>query len=715
MGMYPLRLAAFVILFPPALVFSQSAPTPQDSIPMLRPSSLSFAAPDFSQVRIDQFRPAMDGGMNEQLKEVAQIANQADAPTFDNTIVAMERTGQSLRRVAAIFFHLAGADTTPEIQAIEADVAPLLAAHSDNIYLNAPLFKRVDQLWNDRETLGLGEEASQLLKETHEKFVRAGARLAVDDQAKVRQLNERLSSLETEFQTNLLAITKERSVIVENKDDLAGLSDAEIQAAQTAAKSRGMDGKFLLPITNTTRQPALASLKNREIRKRLWEASAYRGQGQNGGIDNRGLVLEIAKLRAERASLLGYASHAAFQLENQMAGTPDAALDMLKPLAVSVLEKAMIESEAIASVMAKDGIDGPVQPWDWEYYAEKVRSEKFAVDESLVKPYFELERVLRDGVFFTMNQLYGISFRERKDLPVYHPTVRVFDVIDKDGKAFGLFYADYYERESKRGGAWMDALVSQSSLLDQSPVIVNVMNIPRPAEGQPTLISLDNVTTMFHEMGHAVHGLFSNVTYPSLSGTSVPRDFVEFPSTFHEDWAIDPKVLGNFAKHYQTGEVIPSDLLKKSIAASKFNQGFDTLEYLKSALLDLSWHSMSSAEATKLAAAGPDATTTFEQETFKELGIDIASVPPRYKTPFFAHIWSGGYSAGYYAYLWSEVLAADAFAFMRDHGGLTSTNGQSFRDKILSRGGAREVMDQYIDFRGERPQIDGLLERRGLK
>lgn len=692
----------------------ETAPMPSELM-ILKPSSLPFSAPDFSIVRTEDFLPAMEVGMVEQIREIEAIANQSDEPTFENTLVAMERTGLTLDRVQAIFFHLGGADTTPAIQEIEATVAPKLAAHADNIFLNAKLFARVDRLWSRRDSLNLDEEQSRLLKETHESFVRAGARLSATEQSRVREINERLSSLATEFQTNLLAITKERSVIVDRLEDLAGMSEAEILAAKEAAIEKGLEGKYHLTITNTTRQPVLASLAIRAIRQRVWEASAFRGQGLNSGIDNRPLILELAKLRAERASLLGYASHAAYGLENQMAATPEAAFAMLKQLAPQVVEKAKQESTAIADLMTKDGIAGPVEPWDWEYYAEKVRKEKFQVDESLVKPYFELENVLNDGVFYTMNQLYGISFRERKDLPVYHPTVRVFDVLDESGKAFGLFYADYYERDSKRGGAWMDALISQSTLLNQSPVVVNVMNIPRPAEGQPTLISLDNVTTMFHEMGHAVHGLFSQVRYPTLSGTNVPRDFVEFPSTAHEDWAIDPKVLKNFARHYQTGEVIPDDLLNKSIAASKFNQGFDTLEYLSSALLDLSWHSMSFDDAAKLASSGPAASSTFEQETLKKLGVNFHPVPPRYKSPYFAHVWSGGYSSGYYAYLWSEVLAADAFDYIKAHGGLTRENGQAYKKAILSKGGTREVMQQYIDFRGRKPTVDALLKRRGLK
>lgn len=683
--------------------------------PLFEPSSLPYHAPDFSAIKEEHFLPAFELGMEQQLKEIAAIATQSETPTFENTLVAMERTGEILRRVQSVFFHLAGADTTPRIQKIEETVAPRLAAHADDIYLNAKLFARVDELWQNRESLELTEEQGRLLKETHESFVRAGARLSEDEQKQIRAINERLSSLATQFQINLLAITKERAVVVDSMAELKGMSEADIAAAREAANEKGMPGKFLLSITNTTRQPVLTSLDNRELRKRFWQASAHRGRGENGGIDNRPIVAEMASLRAKRASLLGYASHAAYGLENQMAATPSAAFEMLRQLAPQVVAKAKVEAAAIEAIMTQDGVAGPVQPWDWEYYAEKVRRAKFEIDENLVKPYFEMESVLTNGVFFTMRELYGVEFRERTDLPVYHPTVRVFDVLNESGETIGLFYADYFARDSKRGGAWMDALISQSSLLDQKPVIVNVMNIPRPADGQPALISLDNVTTMFHEMGHAVHGLFSDVRYPSLAGTSVPRDFVEFPSTFHEDWAIDPKVLRSFAKHHKTGEVIPEDLLTKSIQASKFNQGFDTLEYLSAALLDLAWHSMSESEASALAKAPATEVEAFEARAIKDNGVEFAPVPPRYKTPFFAHVWSGGYSAGYYAYLWSEVLAADAFAYMNEKGGLTRTNGEAFKRTVLSKGGSREVMQQYIDLRGQKPTVDGLLKRRGLR
>jgi len=676
--------------------------------PFLSPSTLPLLAPDFAIIQHEHYEAAFDAGMKQQLAEIELIASSGDEPTFDNTLVPLERSGEILKRVQSVFFNMSSANTDETLQGIEEKMAPRLASHSDDIFLNKKLFAKVEKLWTERTAHAWNEEQQRLLKEYYESFVRAGAKLTAEQQIRVRAINEELSTLTTQFQNNLLAITKERGVIVDRLEDLDGLSASDIAAAREAAQVKGLDGKYLLAITNTTRQPVLLSLTNREMRKRVWIASANRGLGEHGGLDNRPLVISMARLRAERAKLLGYKNYAAFTLENQMASKPEAAFKMLQDLVPGVLAKAKREAADISSFMRRDGIEGEPKPWDWEYYSEKVRSERYQIDESLVKPYFELESVLKNGVFYTFGKLYGIEFKERKDLPVYHPTVRVFDVLSPDGKQIGLFYADYYQRDAKRGGAWMDAYVSQSRLLNQLPVVVNVMNIPQPATGEPTLLSLDHVTTMFHELGHGVHGLFSSVEYPTLSGTSVPRDFVEFPSTFHEDWAIHPEVLKNYARHYKSGENIPQDLLDKSIAANKFNKGFETLEYVSAALLDLGWHSISEDQL-------PSDVETFESEMLKKFGVDYTPVPPRYRTAYFAHVWSGGYSASYYAYLWSEVLAADAFAHMQSMGGLTPANGKTYRDKILSRGGTREVMQQYKDFRGQEPTVDALLIRRGLK
>ena len=524
----------------------------------------------------------------------------------------------------------------------------------------------------------------------------------------MREINERVSSLTTEFQDNLLEITKERAVLVEDKEKLDGLSEDRIAAAKEKAEENGHDGKYLLSISNTTRVPQLKYMNNRALRERLWKASAYRGIGQDGGIDNRPIVLELAELRAEKAELLGYANYAEYKLDPQTAQTPENAIDMLNDLIPPVIANTEQEAEHIRKMMRKDGVDDELQPWDWTYYAEKVRKDRYDFDDSEVRAYFELNRVLQDGVFYTMNKLFGITFEERNDLPVYHPDVRVFDVYDQDGEQIALFYADYFARDSKRGGAWMNDFVSQSHLLDQKPVIVNVLNILKPAEGEPALISFDNVTTLFHEMGHAVHGLFSDVKYPSQSGTSVPRDFVEFPSTFEEDWAIQPEVLKNYAVLYETGEPIPQELLDKVIEARNFNQGFDTQEYLAATMLDLEWHLLDTDEI-------PGGVQEFEDNALAKYNLDMRAVPPRYKSPYFAHIFSGGYAANYYAYIWSEVLAADAFAYMQQNGGLERENGERFRRYILSKGGSREPMDLYRKFRGQEPDVKHLLERRGLE
>lgn len=679
-----------------------------DENPFFSPSTLPFGAPDFSKITEAHFRPAFEKGMADQMAEMNAIADSAEEPTFVNTIEAMERSGEVLTRVQRVFFNLSSAHSTPEIQKIQVELSPKLAAHSDNILLNQKLFARVQSLWERKDQLGLDSEQQRLLKDTYEKFVRAGAQLTEEQKTRVRAINERSSSLSTEYQNNLLAITKERSVLVDDESLLQGMSSDQIAAAAQQAKTRGQEGKWLLTITNTTRQPILASLQNRELRERVWEASAYRGLGRDGGIDNRAIVLELASLRAEKAKILGYANHAAYALEQSMAKDPAAAIKMLTDMVPAVANKAKEESAAIAELMQVDGIDGEVQPWDWEYYAEKVRQRKYELDDAEVRQYLLLDNVLKNGVFFTMNRLFGVEFKERFDIPVYHEDVRVFDVIDADGTPLGLFYADYFERETKRGGAWMSSFVNQSGLLGSQPVIVNVMNIPKPADGAPALISFDHASTMFHEMGHAVHGLFSDVKYPSLAGTSVPRDFVEFPSTFQEDFAIHPEVLKNYAKHHTTGEVLPAELLEKIIAAKTFNQGYDTFEYLSSALLDLEWHSLSPNQV-------PKDMEQFEAEVLQRRGVSMNAVPPRYKTAFFAHVWPGGYSASYYAYMWSEVLAADSFAWVRDNQGLSRESGDRFRSSVLSRGGSVDPMDQYRNFIGREPEVDGLLIRRGLK
>ena len=676
--------------------------------PFASVSSLPFHAPAFNKIRVEHFQPAFMAGMKEQLDEIAQITRQSESPTFENTIDALERSGSLLGKVQQVFSNLTSAHTNENLQNIQTELAPLLAAHSDNILLDRALFDRVAKIYESRGSSSLTGEQQEVLRHHYEDFVRAGAKLSDEQQNRIRSLNEQLSTLETRFDDNLLAVTKERSVVVDTIAELDGLSTAEIAAAAETAKERGLEGKYVLEISNTTRVPVLSSLNNRLLRQRVWEASAFRALGRNGGIDNRSLILEIATLRAERARLLGFENHAAYKLQDQMAKTPEAARKMLTDLVPGVVARVKQEAADLKAKMHELGADHELEAWDWEYYSEKVRQSRFDVDEAAVKPYFELNSVLTNGVFFTMQKLFGIEFRERKDLPVYHPEVRVFDVMNRDGSQVGLFYIDFFKRDSKRGGAWMSSFVDQSRLLNEKPVIVNVLNNARPAEGDPALISFDNVTTMFHEMGHAVHGLFSDVTYPSVSGTATPRDFVEFPSTFEEDWAIQTDILSNYAVHYKTGEPIPEELLGKVIRASKFNQGFDTLEYLAAAILDLEWHTLPAEEI-------PDDIEAFEAATLKKYGVDIAAVPPRYRTAYFAHIWGGGYPPSYYAYLWSEVLAADAFAYMQSNGGATPENGGKLRNEVLSRGSSRDPMESYRAFRGKEPTVDALLIRRGLK
>jgi peptidyl-dipeptidase Dcp len=683
------------------------APAAQAENPFFAPSSLPLLAPDFSKIKDEHYLPAIMEGMSQHLAEIEAIANNPEPPTVANTLEALERSGALLTRATKVFFNLAGTDTNPTIQKIQAEVAPKMAAHQDAILLNPKLFERVKAIYDAREVLNLDPETKRLVEQSHLRFVRAGAELSEDAKTQIRALNEEQAALMTAFQQAMLKQTERAAVLVDDVAQLDGLSEGQIAAAAEAAKAAGQEGKWLLRITNTTRQPVLTSLKNRELRQRVWEASANRGLIEGEG-DTRPMVLRLAQLRAERAALLGKANHASFQLENQMAGSPDAVLKMLSDLAPTVVENAKQEAADIQALIDAQGGGFQLQPWDWEFYAEQVRAQKYDLDPELVKPYFELDRVLKDGVFYTLNRFYGVSFNERTDLPVYHPDVRVFDVMDSDGSQIGLFYVDYFARPSKRGGAWMSTFVDQSELLNQKPVAINVMNIPKPVEGQPALMTFDEVTTMFHEVGHGVHGLFSKVKYPSLAGTAVPRDFVEFPSQFEEDWAKHPEILANYAKHHATGEPIPAELMQKILNASGFNQGFDTLEYIAASFLDMEWHTLApGAEVSDVEA--------FEKAALAKHGVDFAPVPPRYRSAYFAHVFPGGYSSGYYAYMWSEVLAADAFAFVTEQGGLNAELGAAYRNAILSRGGTEDPMQMYVKWRGQQPDPDNLLYRRGLK
>lgn len=674
--------------------------------PLFKPSPLQYQAPQFDLIKVEHYLPAMEAGIVENAAEIEKIANNTEAATFENTIVALEKSGALLDRATSVFFNMTGTISNPEILQIQATMAPKLAAHGDNISLNPKLFARVKAIYDGRNELKLDSEALRLVEVTYERFVRAGALLNDEQKTTIRALNEEHSKLANQFGQNLLKITKDIAVFVDDKAQLAGMSEAEIAAAAEGAKARGQDGKYVIEVTNTTRQPVLAVLENRELRKKVWEASAYRGT--TGETDNRPLVARLTQIRAEKAKLLGFETWADYQLGQSMAQKPQAVLSMLNSMVPAVVANTKLEAAAIQEMIKAQGGDFELQPWDWEFYAEKVRKAKYDLDESQVKPYFEFERVLHDGVFYTMNQLFGITMKPRPDLPVYHPDVKAYEVFDADGSSIAIFYADYFAREGKRGGAWMSSFVNQNNLSGDKPVVVNVMNIPKGPAGEPTLVSYDNVTTMFHEFGHGLHGIFSNVTYPSLSGTAVSRDFVEFPSTFQEDWAANPQVLANYAKHYKTGEAIPADLLAKILKSRSFNQGYDTLEYMAAALVDMEWHSLP-------AGAPLQDVEKFEAGALKKHGVDFAAVPPRYKSTFFSHSIGGGYSAGYYAYMWSEILAADAFAYVQSQGGLKIENGNNYRKHILSVGNTKPPMEAYKAFRGQEPTTDALLIRRGLK
>jgi peptidyl-dipeptidase Dcp len=675
--------------------------------PLLSESALPYHAPPFDRIKDEHYAPAFEKGMADDLKEAEAIANNKDKPTFENTIVALERSGELLGRVDRIFSNLAGANTNPELQKIEKEMSPKLAAHRDAIHLNGKLFARVESLYNDRDKLGLDAESKWLIERYYKDFVRAGAKLSDADKTKLKAMNAELAQLQTTFAQNVLKEKNASSIVVENQADLDGLSETEIAAASAAAKTEKQEGKFLIALQNTTGQPVLTSLKNRALREKIMQTSLARNS-HGGEFDNRQVVTRTATLRAERAALLGYPNHAAYQLEDQTAKNIDTVNKLLSQLAPPAVANAQREAADMQKVVDQEQGGFQLASWDWAYYAEKVRKARYAFDESQVKPYFEINRVLNDGVFYAANKLYGLTFKERHDLPVYQSDVRVFEVFDKDGKPLALFFGDYYARSSKRGGAWMNAYVPQSELLGRKPVVGNHLNIPKPEAGKPTLLTFDEVTTMFHEFGHALHGMFSRVKYPRFSGTSVPRDFVEYPSQVNEMWAAWPEVLQNYAKHYETGAPMPQELLDKVIESEKkFNQGFKTTEYLAATLLDQAWHQFGPQNA-------PTDALAFEADALKKEHVDLATVPPRYRSAYFSHAFAGGYSAGYYSYIWSEVLDADSVEWFKEHGGLKRENGDHFRETLLSRGGSDDVMKFFHDFTGRDPYIEPLLKRRGL-
>jgi len=703
--------AATAALAPAAIAAPAPAGASLDaSNPFAKVSSLPFHYPAFDKIKDEHFKPAFEAGMREQLREVDAIAASKAAPTFENTIVALERSGQLLARVSVTFSNLQGANTNDALDAIDREMSPKLAAHHDAIFMNAKLWQRVKAVHDKRDTLKLDAESKHLVERYHRDFVRAGANLSSADKDKLKALNGEIAGLQSNFAQNVLKEANASALVVDTRAELAGLPDADIDAAAAEAKKRGLDGKYAIALVNTTIQPPMALMTNRATRERLMAASLARGS-RGGEFDSRTLVQRLARLRAEKAALLGYPNYAAYSLEEETAKTPEAVNKLLRELAKPAVDNAKKEAAEIQKVI--DGEVGKpeggfqVAAHDWAFYTDKVRQAKYAFDESQLKPYFELDNVVLNGVFFAATREFGITFKERKDLPVYDPDVRTFDVFDADGKQLAIFIMDYYVRPNKQGGAWMNEYVTQSKLLGNLPVVANHLNIPKPAAGQPTLLTYDEVRTAFHEFGHALHGMFSNVTYPTFGGANTPRDFVEYPSQVNEMWATWPEVLANYAKHYQTSAPMPSALLDKVQASKKFNMGFVTTEYLAASLVDQRWHQLTPGQV-------PADVTGFEAQALKDAGVDFAPVPPRYRTTYFSHSFSGGYSAGYYAYLWSEKLDADTVEWFKENGGLLRKNGDHFRATLLSRGGSADAMDLFRNFRGRDAKIEPLLERRGL-
>ena len=701
----------------PAAPQSGAPPTHTGTIamadnPFQQPSTLPYRLPPFDRIKDSDYVPAFEAGMREQREEVAAIARNPHPADFANTIVALERTGQLLDRVNTVFSNLNSSNTDPHMDKIDTEMTPRLTAHEDSILLDTALFARVDSLYRRRASLKLDAESLQLLERYHVMFVRAGATLSEADKAHLRELNEQISSLMTQFKQNVLKASKDGAVVVDSAAELDGFSAEQIGAAERAAAARNLGGKWVIPLQNTTNQPSLARLKNRALRAKIYQASIERANG--GACDNTAVIAKIVKLRAERATLLGYPNHAAYQLADESAATPAAVQQILAHIAPAALAGARRDAEEMQKIIDADAARDhqqpyKLQPWDWAYYAEALRKARYDFDEAQVAPYFELDRVLNDGVFFAAHELYGLTFKERKDLPVYQPDVRVFEVFDRDGTPLALFLGDYFARDNKQGGAWMSSFVRQSRLFGLKPVVTNNLNIPKPQPGRPTLLTFDEVTTLFHEFGHAIHGMLSNVHYPLLSGTAVPRDFVEYPSQYNEMWAREPVVVANFAKHYQTGAAMPQELLNKVLTAQKFNQGYATTEYLAAAMLDQEWHLINASQAPAAADVA-----AFEAAALRKNGIDFPDVPPRYHSEYFLHIFAGGYSSGYYAYLWSEVLARDTGQWMHEHGGLTRANGDYLRDKVLSRGRSQDPQTQFRNFYGRDPDIGPLIEYRGL-
>jgi peptidyl-dipeptidase Dcp len=682
--------------------------------PFYAASTLPFQAPPFDKIKDADYQPAIEAGIEQARAENEAIANNAAAPTFENTIAAMEKTGQLLNRVTLVFFGVTQADTNPVLQKVQEIVTPKLAALQDAIYLNSRLFARVQTLYDERTTLGLDAESMRLLEVDYKAFVKAGAKLSDADKTKLKKLNEEESVLSNAFTNKLLAGTKAAAYSTKDKAALAGLSEAQVAAGALAAKERGQEG-YVIPLQNTTQQPDLTFMSDRAARKAMFEDSWTRTE-RGGENDTRATISRLAQVRAEKAALLGFPNYAAWTLQDQMAKTPEAALKFMDALVGPATAKANSEGKEIQALIDRQnagkggGMAGggfELRPWDWNFYSEQVRKAKYDLDESQVKPYFELHRVLQDGVFYAAHELYGISFKQRTDIPVYQPDVMVYEISDADGKPLALFYFDYFKRDNKSGGAWMSEFVGQSKLLGTLPVIYNVANFQKPAPGQPTLISFDDVTTMFHEFGHGLHGIFADTMYPSLSGTNVPRDFVEFPSQFNEHWASYPQVFKHFALHYQTGAPMPEELVAKIKKAATFNQGYKVTEALAGAELDMQWHLLP-------ANAGLEDVDAFEKEALKKTHLDLAAVPPRYRTSYFLHIWSNGYAAGYYAYSWTQMLDDAAYQWFEQNGGLTRANGDRFRKMVLSRGNTQDLDKMYSTWLGGEPSVAPMLKDLGL-
>ena len=681
--------------------------TPEEANPFYEESPLYLNYPRFDRIQDAHYLPAFERGMEEELEEIEAIVNQPDQPSFDNTILALELTGQLLDRVARVFYAISSAHTNDEIRALEQQLAPRLAGHEDNILLNPDLFERVGIIYEQRDDLALEPESMRLLEKYYTEFVRGGAALSVPEQQHMKKLNAEIASFETLYSQNILSEVNDLAVIVDTEEELTGLDQALITAAREEAAARDLDGKYVLPLLNTSSQPALASLQNRALREIIHSISLSRGS-RGGDFDNTEVLSDVLRLRAERAQLLGYDNHAHFILEDRTAQTVAAVNNRLAELTAPALANVNREAVDLQQMIYDDGQDFELASWDWDFYTEKLRLARYDFDAKELRPYFELNNVLLKGVFFAAEQLYGITFKEQISLPVYQEDVRVFEVYDTTGTTLAIFIADFYARPTKRGGAWMNSYVSQSNLLNTRPIVANHLNITKPSEGEVTLLTFDEVTTMFHEFGHALHGMFSAVEYPYFSGTSVPRDFVEYPSQVNEMWAIWPEVLANYAIHHETGQSMPQELLEKVLSTQTFNQGFETTEYLAASILDQALHQLTPEEIPV-----GDEIMEFERSTFEGAGIVLDSVPPRYRSTYFSHI-MGGYHAGYYSYIWSEVLDADSVDWFKENGGLTRENGDHFRQTLLSRGGADDAMTLFRKFRGRDPDITPLLERRGL-